>query len=100
MVHASVLDCRCWSEGRAQWCRSLSLERGSTLVVEMVRAPGLYRRRWSDGRAQWCRWCTLRGSIVVVGLRINLGGVDGARSGGAIVGDRVMYTPALGLKEE
>eukprot|EP00961_Rhodomonas_salina_P018455 248051-Rhodomonas_salina.1 len=108
MVHAPLLDPRRWSEGRAQWwrwctfrgsivavgarvelgggdgarsgARSSSLELESTSVVEMVHAPGLDRRRWSEGRARWLRWCTLQGSIVVVGVRVELGGGDGARS--------------------
>eukprot|EP00961_Rhodomonas_salina_P026701 360719-Rhodomonas_salina.1 len=47
----------------------------------MVHAPGLESRRWSEGRAWWCRWCTLRGSIGVVGARFELGSGDGARFG-------------------
>eukprot|EP00961_Rhodomonas_salina_P024704 332741-Rhodomonas_salina.1 len=107
MVHPPVLDRRRWSENQSWWCRwctlrgsivvvgarvelsgvdgarswsrSSSLEQGSSLVVEMVHAPGLYHRRWSEGRAWWCRWCMLRCSIVVVVARVELGGVDGAR---------------------
>eukprot|EP00961_Rhodomonas_salina_P031768 428341-Rhodomonas_salina.1 len=47
----------------------------------MVHASVLDRCRWSEGRARWWRWCTLRGSIVAVVARVELGGGDGARSG-------------------